>query len=81
MRPSTMPGSSFCPHNRDNLGYRFWGNRHTEGRVTVLTADTYTSALPAIARMTARAVAAQIMKAARTPPGRTTAPWPHTPAT
>jgi hypothetical protein len=76
-----MPGSSSCPHNRDNLRYRFCGNRHTEGSVTVLTADTYTSVLPDVARTTAEAVAAQIMKAARTPPGLTTAPhWPHAPA-
>jgi integrase len=47
----------------------------------ILTADTYTSVLPDLARTTAEAVAAQIMKAARKPPGLTTAPpWPHTPA-
>ncbi|MBO0808740.1 MAG: site-specific integrase [Actinobacteria bacterium] len=47
----------------------------------VLTADTYTSVLPDVARATAQAVAAQIMKAARTPPALTTAsPWPHAPA-
>jgi integrase len=47
----------------------------------VLTADTYTRVLPDLARTTAEAVAAQIMKAARTPPGLTMAPpWPHTPA-
>jgi hypothetical protein len=34
----------------------------------ILTADTYTSVLPDLARTTAKAVAAQIMKAARTPP-------------
>ena len=44
----------------------------------ILTADTYTSVLPDLARTTAEAVAAQILKAARTPPGLTTAsPWPH----
>jgi hypothetical protein len=51
----------------------------------ILTADTYTSVLPDLARTTAEAVAAQIMKTARTPPGLTTAhpgpPWPHTSAT
>ena len=47
----------------------------------ILTADTYTSVLPDLARTTAKAVAAQIIKAARTPPGLITAPpWPHTPA-
>ncbi len=47
----------------------------------ILTADTYTSVLPDLARTTAKAVATQIIKAARTPPGLTTAPpWPHTPA-
>jgi integrase len=47
----------------------------------ILTADTYTSVLPDLARTTAKAVAAQIIKAARTHPGRITAPpWPHTPA-
>jgi hypothetical protein len=37
----------------------------------ILTADTYTSVLPDLARTTAEAVAAQILKAARTPP------WPQ----
>jgi hypothetical protein len=47
----------------------------------ILTADTYTSVLPDLACTTAEAVAARILKAARTPPGLTTAsPWPHTPA-
>jgi len=47
----------------------------------ILTADTYTSVLPDLACATAEAAAAQILKAARTPPGFTTAPpWPHTPA-
>ena len=47
----------------------------------ILTADTHTSVLPDLARTTAKAVAAQIIKAARTPPGLITAPpWPHTPA-
>jgi len=47
----------------------------------ILTADTYTSVLPDLARATAEAVAAQIRKAAGTTPGLTTAPpWPHTPA-
>jgi hypothetical protein len=47
----------------------------------ILTADTYTSVLPDLARTTAEAVAAQIIKATRTPPGLTTAPpWPHVPA-
>ena len=47
----------------------------------ILTADTYTSVLPDLARTTAKAVAAQIIKAARTPPGLITSPpWPHTPA-
>jgi integrase len=47
----------------------------------ILTADTYTSVLPDLARATADAVAAQILKAARTPPGLTAAPpWPHAPA-
>jgi len=34
----------------------------------ILTADTYTSVLPDLARATAEAVAAQILTAARTPP-------------
>jgi len=47
----------------------------------VLTADTYTSVLPDLARATAEAVAAQIMKAARKAFGLTTPPpWPHAPA-
>jgi integrase len=47
----------------------------------ILTADTYTSVLPDLARTTAEAVAAQIMKSARTPPGLTMPPrWPHVPA-
>ena len=33
----------------------------------ILTADTYTSVLPDLARATAEAVAARILKAARTP--------------
>ena len=40
----------------------------------ILTADTYTSVLPDLARTTAEAVAAQIMKASRTPHGPTLAP-------
>jgi len=36
----------------------------------VLTADTYTSVLPDLARQTAEAIAAEILQAARTPPGR-----------
>ena len=40
----------------------------------ILTADTYTSVLPDLARATAEAVAAQILKAARTPPA---SPRPH----
>src|SRR5262249_43827440 len=40
----------------------------------ILTADTYTSVLPGLARATAEAVAAQILKAARTPPA---SPRPH----
>ena len=44
----------------------------------ILTADTYTSVLPDVARATAEAVAAQILKAARTP---LASPWPHAPAT
>jgi hypothetical protein len=35
----------------------------------VLTADTYTSVLPDVARRTAEAIAAEILQAARTPPG------------
>jgi hypothetical protein len=47
----------------------------------ILTADTYTSVLPDLARTTAEAVAAQIMKTARTPPRpHHGPPWPHTPA-
>jgi integrase len=47
----------------------------------ILTADTYTSVLPDLARATAEAVAAQIRKAARTSPGLTLAsPWPHAPS-
>jgi hypothetical protein len=47
----------------------------------ILTADTYTSVLPDLARATAEAVAAQILKSARTPPGLTMPPpWPHVPA-
>jgi hypothetical protein len=43
----------------------------------ILAADTYTSVLPDLARTTAEAVAAQIMKATRTSPGLTLAsPWP-----
>jgi integrase len=46
----------------------------------ILTADTYTSVLPDLARTTAEAVAAQILKSARTPPGLTMPPpWPHVP--
>jgi integrase len=46
----------------------------------ILTADTYTSVLPDLARSTAKAVAAQIMKAARTPPRPHRGPTlaPHT---
>jgi hypothetical protein len=40
----------------------------------ILTADTYTSVLPDLARATAEAVAAQILQAARTPPA---SPQPH----
>ena len=40
----------------------------------ILTADTYTSVLPDLARATAEAVAAQILTAARTPPA---SPRPH----
>ena len=40
----------------------------------ILTADTYTSVLPDLAGATAEAVAAQILKAARTPPA---SPRPH----
>ena len=40
----------------------------------ILTADTYTSVLPDLARATAETVAAQILKAARTPPA---SPRPH----
>ncbi|HEY2640760.1 MAG TPA: hypothetical protein VGI66_12875 [Streptosporangiaceae bacterium] len=44
----------------------------------VLTADTYTSVLPDVARKSAEAVAAEIMRAGKLPPGLTTAPpWPH----
>ncbi len=43
----------------------------------ILTADTYTSVLPDLARATAEAVAAQILTAARTPAA---SPWPHAPA-
>ena len=50
----------------------------------VLTADTYTSVLPDVARQTAEAIAAEILTAARTPPGyhrqpglTTASPWPH----
>jgi integrase len=44
----------------------------------VLTADTYTSVLPDVARRSAEAVAAEIMRAAKHPPGLTSAPpWPH----
>lgn len=44
----------------------------------VLTADTYTSVLPDVARRSAEAVAAEIMTAAKHPPGLTPAPpWPH----
>jgi integrase len=50
----------------------------------VLTADTYTSVLPDVARWTAEAIAAEILTAARTPPGchrqpglTTASPWPH----
>lgn len=52
------------------------------GRASIiLTADTYTSTLPDLVRTTAKAIAAQIIKAASTPPGLTTAPpWPHTAA-
>jgi len=52
----------------------------------VLTADTDTSVLPDIARQTAEAIAAEILQAARTPPGTgrqpgltTASPWPHNP--
>jgi hypothetical protein len=52
----------------------------------VLTADTYTSVLPGIARHSAEAIAAEIMRAARTPPGRDdlpgltlASPRPHDP--
>jgi hypothetical protein len=47
----------------------------------VLTADTYPSVLPDIARATAVAVAAQILKAARTPGLTAASPWPHASAT
>jgi len=53
----------------------------------ILTADTYTSVLPDLARATAEAVAAQILQAARTPPASQTpgltaaSPWPHAPVT
>jgi hypothetical protein len=40
----------------------------------ILTADTYTSVLPDLARATAEAVAAQILTAARTPAA---SPRPH----
>ncbi len=44
----------------------------------VLTADTYTSVLPEVARDAAEATARLILRAARTPPGRTPAPpRPH----
>jgi hypothetical protein len=47
----------------------------------ILTADTYTSVRPDLARTTAEAVAAQIMKAAPTSPGlpglTLAPPWPH----
>ncbi len=50
----------------------------------VLTADTYTSVLPDLARRTADAIAAEILQAARTPLGSchplgltTASPWPH----
>ncbi len=47
----------------------------------VLTADTYTSVLPDLARTTAAAVAAQIMKSAPDTPGLTMPPpWLHVPA-
>ena len=47
----------------------------------ILTASTYTSVLPGLARATAEAVAAQILKAARTPGLTAASPWPHAPAT
>ena len=48
----------------------------------ILTADTYTSVLPDLARATADAVAAQILTARPDTPGLTAAPpWPHAPAT
>jgi hypothetical protein len=50
----------------------------------VLTADTYTSVLPDIARQTAEAIAGEILQAGRTPPGchrppglTTASPWPN----
>jgi hypothetical protein len=50
----------------------------------VLTADTHTSVLPDIARQTAQAIAAEILQAARTPPGSHqppgltgASPWHH----
>jgi integrase len=44
----------------------------------VLTADTYTSVLPDVARKSVEAVAAEIVRAGKLPPGLTTAPpWPH----
>ena len=47
----------------------------------ILTADTYTSVLPDLARATAEAVAAQILKTARTPGLTAAPPWPHAPTT
>ncbi len=45
----------------------------------VLTADTYTSVLPEVARQTADGIAAFVLAAGRTPPGRSTGP-PRRPA-
>jgi hypothetical protein len=40
----------------------------------VLTADTYTSVLPEVARQTAEGIAALVMAAGRNPPGRAEGP-------
>ena len=45
----------------------------------VLTADTYTSVLPEVARQTAEGIAALVLAAGRNPPGRSTGP-PRRPA-
>ncbi len=45
----------------------------------VLTADTYTSVLPEVARQTADGIAALVLAAGRSPPGRSTGP-PRRPA-